>query len=406
MKYRLARLTAIAFVGIAIFITADPCTDSCDATYQDGLPVSFCGTDLIQHNSHYPAFDEQCYDACFIMAYYQGTCGCPNNCGAYFGHGECLNNSCVCAQDFTGIDCSLPSSSNDCSLHGKVMTPTSSKSEFPFVYCQCDDGWTGTDCSTPTLNIGSTPWGTLFDTEEYTSEDKYGDDHPIWNISVLATVRIELNESDYLDLLQPWNLYNESYAHATVHFDNGNVRETIENVGFRVKGASSRLNQKKGWNIKFNAFVDGQKLMGLKKLSFKPGSESDDTLLKTMLYTNFMRAMGVPTQRASYALLYVNTQFIGVYYMHEPINPDFIASRIEGDDGSGNNMKMFYDVVMQYFGPDVEYYQTANHTNVLGKHRTRPFCVHKCYFFCSLFRVIFQHFIRPFMFSFLNFFLL
>jgi hypothetical protein len=331
------------------------------------MPISFYGTDLINHQTYFPAFEGKCYYGCEVMTYYQGTSGCPNDCFVSFGQGQCVNSSCSCSSEFQGKDCSLPSSTHQCSLHGKMIPTTSTDSIFPFDYCDCDAGWTGTDCSSQVLPYTNTPWGTLFDVDVYTSNDKYKDEHPIWNISVFASVHIELDEKDYLNLLQPWNLYNETYAVATMHFDNGNVRETVSNVGFRVKGASSRENMKKGWNIKFNEFVHGQSFFDMDKLCFKPGSVSDDTLLKTMLYTDFMRAMGVPTQRASYALMYVNSQFIGVYYMHEEISPTFIASRIEGDDGSGNTMKLFYDVVLQYFGPDDQYYRTKNTTNINSK---------------------------------------
>jgi len=300
------------------------------------------------------------------MTQHQNICGCANECFSSLNQGECVKGACVCSKDFTGFDCSIPSEDSVCSFHGKVIGPANSKSKFPFPYCACDDGWTGPDCSTMELSFDNAPWGTLFDEPVYANDDKYGDDHPVWNISVLAVVRIQLDPADYIELLQPWNLYNESYANATVYFDNGHVQETFSNVGFRVKGATSRMNQKKGWYIKFNEFVDGQKLLDIAKLGFKAGSVSDDTLLKTMLYTDFSRAMGVPVQRASYALMYINSVFAGVYYMHEDINPDFIQSRLKGDEGSGNTMKLFYNVNLQYFGSNVSYYQSIAYVNELG----------------------------------------
>ena len=50
-----------------------------------------------------------------------------------------------------------------------------------------------------------------------------------------------------------------------MHFDNGHVQESFSNVGIHVKGQGSRVDQKKGWSIKFNEFVKGQKLMGIEK---------------------------------------------------------------------------------------------------------------------------------------------
>jgi hypothetical protein len=216
--------------------------------------------------------------------------------------------------------------------------------------------------------VGVLPWGEIFPEAgpAYSTTDQYKDEHPIWNLSQLATIRIEVEEKDYVNLLLPQNLYNESYASANMHFDNGHVRQSLYNVGFRVKGAYSRLDQKKGWAIKFNEFVSGQKFFDMKKMAMKAGSVDDDTLLKTKLFSDFVRAVGVPTQRSSYALLYINNRYSGIYYLHEDIGPDFMQSRLPGDNGKGNLMKYFWNVHFAYFGPNVTYYQTKAHINELG----------------------------------------
>lgn len=357
------------YVGLCIGVFGNECTDACDVTYaDDGMKVDFCGTDFVSHNSNYAAFHSKCYDVCGVMVYYEGTCGCPNECSAVVGQGKCSEqNVCECSEGFGGYDCSLPISGNVCSSHGTLMDSGDALSFFPFDYCVCDVGWTGTDCSSKMVIANNTPWGTLFDGIIYSSADTYGDDHPIWNVSTLATVRVELDNDDYINLLQPWNLYNETYAAATMHFDNGVTRETINNVGFRIKGMTSRMNQKKGWAMKFNEFVSGQKFFDMKKVGFKAGSASDDTLLKNMLYSDFMRAMGVPVQRSSYALLYINNIYAGVYIMQEDLDDDFVDRRVEDDSGKGNLYKLFYDVVLQYFGSDVAYYQDVCTMNALGE---------------------------------------
>ena len=74
----------------------------------------------------------------------------------------------------------------------------------------------------------------------------------------------------------------------------------------------------------------------------------------------------LPTPRASYALVYINSFFIGVYFMSEDMSGDFMAARLEGDDGNGNLMKLNYQVYLQYFGDDVKYYQDLSHSNALN----------------------------------------
>lgn len=359
-------LSIITLCGVFTVTTGNECTDNCDMTYTTGIAVEFCGTDMVNHQSHSAAFDANCYDLCGVMVYYQGTCGCPSNCYASYNQGSCEHHVCKCSPGFGGDDCSLPVANNACSFHGTLIETDSKESVFPFDYCRCDDGWTGTDCSSSALTVGNLPWGNLFDTDMYTEEDTYGDNHPIWNISLFATVRVQMSEANYFDAIQAENLDNDDYYSCDVYFDSGEVQETIENVGIRLKGHTSRLNQKHGWNLKFNKFVSGQKLFDMKKIGFKPGATSDDGLLKQMLYVDFMHAMGVPTQRSSYALLYINGRFSGLYVMQEDISPDFIERRLQGENGDGNTMKLFWSVPNQYYGPDVTYYQTKVKINPLG----------------------------------------
>ena len=260
-----------------IFSSANECTDQCDVQYPGGIEVTMCGTDFITHKSHSDAFyDNDCYDLCGVMTYYEGPCGCPNECHAAFGQGICGSDSvCACADGWGGEDCGLPTASNKCSLHGKT-----SNKNFPFDYCLCDAGWTGVDCSSMEPEVAPAPWGTIYDGVKAYYGDDYEDAHPIWNVTVMATVRVELPEDAYLFLLAPENLYNETYTEATVHFDNGHVQQSFTDAGFKIKGPGSRGEQTKSWAIKFNEFVSGQDLMGVKKLGFKSCSE-DDSFIKT-----------------------------------------------------------------------------------------------------------------------------
>ena len=86
----------------------------------------------------------------------------------------------------------------------------------------------------------------------------------VWNTTLIATLRIELSDIDFLGLLQPWNSLNQTYVPATVHFDNGFTRKTLSNVGFKQKGSGCKKHQKHCWNVKFDEFVNGQDLKGYK----------------------------------------------------------------------------------------------------------------------------------------------
>lgn len=169
---------------------------------------------------------------------------------------------------------------------------------------------------------------------------------------------IDIDEDLFLGLLYPWNSLNQTYAPVTVHFDNGYVQETITNVGFKQKGSGCRKHQKHCWNLKFNEFVDGQKLLNIKKLGIKAGTNDDDVLAKYMMYVDMLRAVVAPTQRTSYTLLYVNDIFYGLNIMHEDIDEDFMDTRLKNDNGEGNLYKFNGDVYLQYLSSEQETYES------------------------------------------------
>jgi hypothetical protein len=338
--------------------TATTCTETCDATYPNGYPVTMCGTDLLTHvTSQEAAEGEDCYhDVCQVTTLHYGPCGCPNECFASFGYGTC-SDSCACNAGWGGKDCSQPTEGNKCSLHGHVVMPGSKESSLPYPYCACDEGFTGTDCSSPVFSQGHLPWGQVFPGNEYTSKDKYQDDHPVWNTSLFATIHVNLDDAVYLDMLQPWNEQNETYRQATFSFNNGYVRESFSSVGIRLKGQGCRSHSKKCFAVKFNEFVKGQEFKGMERLGFKSGDNDDDILAKEMLYVDMMRATGAPTQRTSYALFYINDVFMGLYFIHEDNGVEYVDSRLPNDDGTGNYYKFGGGVYMQYLGSDVTIYQ-------------------------------------------------
>jgi hypothetical protein len=357
------------------FSRGSECTQACDEKYPTGIAVTFCGIDKVTYRSTFDAVDsDTCYLLCGVTALHEGECGCPNECNTVSFQGSCessettsTGSSCVCSSGWSGYDCSLPTKGNGCGYHGTLITPDSKDAPFPFDTCRCDAGWTGVDCTTRELSIGAAPWGTIFDdVQPYSSEDKYGDNHPLFNINVLHTIRIKMAESDFISLLEPANLWNSSYVAADLYYDNGKDQITLKDIGMKIKGTGSRQAQKKNFALKFNEFVSGQSLYDMKKVGLKPGYDSDDDFVKNMFYSDLFRSIGGPAIRQSYGLLFVNDAFYGFTIIQEDINDDFIVRRFEGDDGQGTFFKMTWNAHLGYFGDDLSYYQTKNKTTDLG----------------------------------------
>ena len=110
---------------------------------------------------------------------------------------------------------------------------------------------------------------------------------------------------------------------ATISFD-GTV---VAQVGLRKKGASSRrpLSGKSGFTVKFNEFVPGQKLDGLKKLTIDNAIEDPSLLTGHLSYEVYRRA-GLPAPRTAHATLTFNGVDKGLFVIEEPTNDDYLAA--------------------------------------------------------------------------------
>lgn len=120
---------------------------------------------------------------------------------------------------------------------------------------------------------------------------------------------------------------------ATIKFDG----QVLTNTGLRKKGTTSRrpLSGKSGFTIKFNEFVKGQRLDGLKKLSIDNQIEDPSFLTGHVAYEVYRRA-GLPAPRTSYTTLRFNGVDKGIFVLEEATNDNYLE-RFYGDgNGDGN----------------------------------------------------------------------
>lgn len=71
----------------------------------------------------------------------------------------------------------------------------------------------------------------------------------------------------------------------------------------------------------------GQKIHGgIKNLGLKSGDKVDD-ILATRYYIWTWCVRPVHPQRTTYTLLYINEVFMGLYFIHEDLDAEYIDSR-------------------------------------------------------------------------------
>lgn len=184
------------------------------------------------------------------------------------------------------------------------------------------------------------------------SQPNLPDDGIVFDDSSVPRIDI-LIHPDTLD----WIYQNvESYIEwrATFIFSSYAITDTLEEVGFRLRGNTSRYSAKKSFKVSFNTYEPGRKWYGLEKLNLN-GEHNDPSIMRSKLSWDIVREMGLPGSRCNHVLLYINGNFHGVYINVEQIDEEFVGSRFGNNDG--NLFKCLYPADLKYKGANPELYK-------------------------------------------------
>ena len=143
-------------------------------------------------------------------------------------------------------------------------------------------------------------------------------------------------------------IYSDYHFPATFEYSSSNYADTIQNVGFRVRGNTSRNAHKKGFKVSFNEYTSGQKFKGIEKMNLI-GQHNDPSLLRYWMSLTTLTNNALVSSRASFVKLYINSQYRGVYLNVEHIDDEFLQKRFPGDD-EGNLYKCTWGADLKYEG--------------------------------------------------------
>ncbi len=150
------------------------------------------------------------------------------------------------------------------------------------------------------------------------------------------------------------NVTSDKDWHADfVHMHYG-VADTVKDVGFRLRGNTSRYSGKKSFKISFNSFTPGHRWEGLKDLNLN-GEHNDPSVSRARIGWHLFRDMGLPAARSSHVRLYINGDYMGLYANIEQINDDFVERRYGGK--AGNLYKCLWPATLTYLSNDPNDYK-------------------------------------------------
>jgi len=165
------------------------------------------------------------------------------------------------------------------------------------------------------------------------------------------------------------NVWSNFEHPATFIYTSSSITDTIENVGFRLRGNTSRNASKKSFKVSFNTFDSEQKYKGVEKINLN-GNHNDPTLIRPKLCFDLFRALEIPASRSNFVELYINNSYYGLYANIEHIDEQFVDSRF--NNNAGNLYKCTWPADLQYLGTnpanyDVDQYELI--TNEIANDR-------------------------------------
>jgi len=167
----------------------------------------------------------------------------------------------------------------------------------------------------------------------------------LFDDSTLPEVRITI-DSNYLDeILDDENQQSDHEFHAIFSITKNGVTETVDSVGFRLRGNTSRASEKKSFKVSFDTFIDGREYRGLDKMNLN-GEHNDPTIMRAKLSWDIFEKMGVKAPRSNHVSLFIHDVFYGLYLNVEHIDNEFLKKAFDGD--SGNLYKCLYRSALSY----------------------------------------------------------
>lgn len=186
------------------------------------------------------------------------------------------------------------------------------------------------------------------------SQSKTPENGELYIDTVVPRIDITINPDTLVWIYE--NVWSNTEFHADFVFDNGNVRDTVKSVGFRLRGNTSRVSQKKSFKVSFNTFKS-KKFYGVEKLNLN-GEHNDPSIMRAKMMWDILRSWGIPAPRVNHVRLFINDVYYGLYLNVEHIDEEFIKERFDNNDG--NLYKCTYPADLKYLGSDPNVYKLPN----------------------------------------------
>ncbi len=183
------------------------------------------------------------------------------------------------------------------------------------------------------------------------------DSWKLYDDSQVAEVYITI-DPEGLDWIYTWeNRRSDSLHVASFRFVNSWIDETVDSIGFRLRGNTSRESAKKSFKVSFNSFDPGREFYGVDQLNLN-GEHNDPSIIRSKLCWDIYQSIGMTASRAAHIRVYINGDYYGLYISVEHIDDEFLRKNYSDD--SGNLWKCLWPANLEYLGSDPNLYKFYN----------------------------------------------
>ena len=148
----------------------------------------------------------------------------------------------------------------------------------------------------------------------------------LFDPDVIHDVSLVMNSRDLRQLRERYQ--DNTYYSADFRWKGMRVR----NVAVRSRGVGSRNDVKLGLRVDFNFYTTGQRFLGLTSLVLD-NLWTDPSMIRERVALAVFDRMDQPTTRLSYARLYINEVYQGLYALVEPVDSSYLSRTLGERNG-------------------------------------------------------------------------
>jgi len=179
---------------------------------------------------------------------------------------------------------------------------------------------------------------------------------PLFSADDILKIHVTIDPDSLYAMYLEENWYEDHEYPAQVVFEGVFGSVSLNLIGLRFRGNTSRDKVKKSFKLSLNAFVPGQKFEEVEKLNLN-AEVNDPSMMRSRLVWDLFKDKNIPSPRSNHVELYINGDYYGLYHNTEHIDDEFVDAWF--GNKSGNLYKCTYPADLNFISNNPDDYKVA-----------------------------------------------